>query len=95
MKFKEFSNPEGAGYDIKSSLEEDDEKNTQSNYQTKRNPIQKAFSELLWDLGFPETYELEPYGITEEEYDNPTIDSLNKLKNYASDLEKQSQKHKH
>ena len=95
MKFKEFLNPEEADYDIKSSQKEKD--NNKSNYQigSSKNKVKEVFNELICDLGFPEIDELVPYGITEEEYDNPTIDALNKLRNYASTLEKQNQKHKH
>lgn len=89
MEFKEFSNPEEIDYDINASLKEED-RNSTLNYRTKssKNPVKEAFNELICVLGFPEIYELEPYGITEKEYDNPTIDALKKLRNYAKDMEK-------
>lgn len=95
MEFKEFSNPEEIDYDINASLKEED-RNSTLNYRTKssKNPVKEDFNELLCVLGFPEIHELEQYGITEKEYDNPTIDALKKLRNYASDIEQQSQKHK-
>lgn len=89
MEFKEFSNPEEIDYDINASLKEED-RNSTLNYRTKssKNPVKEAFNELICVLGFPEIHELEPYGITEKEYDNPTIDALKKLRNYAKDMEK-------
>lgn len=89
MEFKEFSNPEEIDYDINASLKEEDINST-LNYRTKssKNPVKEAFNELICVLGFPEIHELEQYGITEKEYDNPTIDALKKLKNYAKDMEK-------
>lgn len=93
MEFKEFLSPEEEDYDINISLKGEDE-NSKSNYQKKNsnNLVKDAFDRLLCDLGFPEIYELEEYGITEEEYDSPTMDTLNKLRNYASDMEKSSVK---
>ncbi len=91
MEFKEFLSPEDEDYDINISLKEEDG-NSKLNYQMKgsNNLVEDAFGKLLCDLGFPEVYELEEYGITESEYDNPTMDTLNKLRNYASDMEKSS-----
>lgn len=89
MEFKEFSNPEEIDYDINASLKEEDINST-LNYRTKssKNSEKEAFNELICVLGFPEIHELEQYGITEKEYDNPTIDALKKLRNYAKDMEK-------
>lgn len=80
MEFKEYTNPEERDYDINMSLE-----NT-NNKENKHNRIHKEFFELLSYLGFPEVHELEGYGITEEEYTNPTLSTLKKLKDYALDL---------
>ena len=80
MEFKEYTNPEERDYDINMSLE-----NT-NNKENKHNRIHEEFFYLFFYLGFPEVHELEEYGITEEEYNNPTLSTIKKLKDYALDL---------
>ena len=80
MEFKEYTNSEERDYDINMSF-----KNT-NNKENKHNRIHEEFFELLSYLGFPEIHELEIYGITEEEYNNPTLSTIKKLKDYALDL---------
>lgn len=100
MKFREFPNPESADYDIinpesadydiRMSYRETDDAEVVS--QEKRNKIEEAFTELWFDLGLPELYELEPYGITEADFDKPSVDTLNNLKRYQMDMEKEYKK---
>ena len=47
-----------------------------------------VFDELYCELGLPEAYELESYGISENEFYNPTLDTINKLRDYAKNVEK-------
>ena len=77
MEFKEFTNPEEKDYDITSSHD--------SAERVKVDKIHQDFTELLGDLGFPELYELAPYGITNEEYNHPSLTTIKKLKEYAMD----------
>ena len=48
--------------------------------------MSKAFDELYFDLGCPEDFELEPFGITLKEFDNPTRETIEKLRKYAESL---------
>lgn len=89
--FKEFSNPEEADYDINSVYEEEKPLEEPSKF----NKVETAFQELLFELGVPEVYELEPYGITEKEYEYPTLDTLRKLQVYAKEMDIKNKKHKH
>lgn len=100
MKFREFPNPESADYDIinpesadydiRMSYRETDDAEVVS--QEKRDKVKEAFTQLWFDLGLPELYELEPYGITEAEFYKPSVDTLNKLKRYQMDMEKEYKK---
>lgn len=81
MEFKEFTNPEEKDYDINSSFS----KTERAKKASRENKINQSFIELLGILGFPKLYELAPYGITEEEYKHPSLDTIKKLKEYAMD----------
>ena len=81
MEFKEFTNPEEKDYDITSSLDAAE----RAKREAKVDKIHQDFTELLGDLGFPELYELAPYGIADEEYTHPSLDTVKKLKEYAMD----------
>lgn len=81
MEFKEFTNPEEKDYDITSSFN----KTERAKKTSRENKINQIFIELLSDLGFPEIYELAPYGITDEEYTHPSLTTIKKLKEYAMD----------
>lgn len=83
-EFSEYQNPEEADYDIKSSLKEEEKKSTAK--LTNNNKYRKAFDELYFDLGCPEDFELEPFGITLKEFDNPTKETIEKLRKYAESL---------
>lgn len=84
MSFKEFSefeNPESADYDINSSIKNvtvDD----RSGYKSPSKE-EKEFLELYFNLGCPELFELEPFGLTEQEFSHPTSETIKKLKKYA------------
>ena len=89
MEFKEYTNPEERDYDINMSFKNTNNKENKQNRiheENKQNRIHEEFFELLSYLGFPEVHELEEYGITEEEYTNPTLSTIKKLKDYALDL---------
>ena len=81
MEFKEFTNSEEKNYDITSSFS----KTERAKKESKENKISQSFTELLGALGFPEVDELSPYGITEEEYMNPSLTTIKKLREYAMD----------
>ena len=80
-EFVEFTNPEEKDYDITSSFSETE----RAKKTLRENKISQIFTELLGDLGFPELYELAPYGIADEEYTHPSLDTIKKLKEYAMD----------
>ena len=82
MEFKEFRNPEEKDYDIKSYDE------IISNDEIAISNEEKIFLDLWLELGCPEVYELEPFGISEEEIIKPTKQTIQKLKNYACSLNK-------
>lgn len=76
MEFKEFSNPLENDYDIKHTYEEG---------KVNNNTINNPYSELLInmlgileDVNEEELYET--YGISEQEYLNPTRDTIIKVK---------------
>lgn len=102
MKFREFPNPESADYDILPLNPEDADYDIRMSYpetyddevkpKEKRDKVKEAFTQLWFDLGLPELYELEPYGITEAEFYKPSMDTLNKLKRYQMDMEKEYKK---
>ena len=73
MEFKEFTNPEEKDYDIKSSL---------NSYQDNSsvNPYTNQLIDLigiLEDISDEELYE--KYGISTDEYLNPTEETINKV----------------
>ena len=49
---------------------------------------EKIFLDLWLELGCPEDYELEPFGISEKEIAKPNKETIQKLKNYACSLNK-------
>ncbi len=75
MEFKEFTNPEESDYDIMMSLEGETNSNTQENPYVEE---QINLIGLLEDVNDAET--LATYGITAEEYFNPTKESIGRLK---------------
>lgn len=81
MEFKEFTNPEEKDYDITSSFS----KTERAKKTSRENKISQIFTESLGNLGFPELYELAHYGITDEEYNHPSLTTIKKLKEYAMD----------
>lgn len=84
MEFKEFTeypNPESADYDIKSSLN-NNETNVNDDEKVS-NKYLKIYNQLYFFLGCPEDFELAPFGITEDELDHPTKETIKKLRNYA------------
>lgn len=78
MEFREFSNPEGKDYDISSSLNDD-------NYSSNSQDIQDAnkyylqLYELIGILDYEENELIENYGITIQEYLNPTAETIQKV----------------
>ena len=79
MEFREFSNPEGRDYDINSSLNDD-------NYSSNSQSIQDAnkyYMQLFDLIGILEDFEeselIENYGITMQEYLNPTAETIKKV----------------
>ena len=74
MEFKEFTNPEEADYDIKSSQ---DKSSTPA--------INPHYDELINILGLLEDIDEEQlrdkYGITMAEYLNPTEETIEKVRN--------------
>ena len=79
MEFREFSNPERRDYDINSSLNDD-------NYSSNSQSIQHAnkyYMQLFDLIGILEDFEeselIENYGITMQEYLNPTAETIKKV----------------
>lgn len=78
MEFREFSNPEERDYDISSSLNDD-------NYSSNSQDIQDAnkyylqLYELIGILDYEENELIENYGITMQEYLNPTAETIQKV----------------
>ena len=79
MEFREFSNPEGRDYDINSSLNDD---NYSSNSQSVQDSNQ-YYMQLFDLIGILEDIEeselIENYGITMQEYLNPTAETIKKV----------------
>ena len=79
MKFREFSNPEERDYDINSSLNDD---NYSSNSQIVQDSNQ-YYMQLFDLIGILEDIEeselIENYGITIQEYLNPTAETIKKV----------------
>lgn len=76
MEYKEFSNPLEKDYDINYSHEKENVNNTS---------ISNPYSELLIDMigiieDITEEELYETYGITEQEYFNPTRETIIKVK---------------
>lgn len=74
-EFTEYPNPEETDYDITSSTKESEE-------------INQYILEIIDMVGFLEDGEWQDYGLTEEEYLNPTEETVNKVRTY---LEKHNQ----
>lgn len=72
--FKEFTNPEENNYDIKSSINNLKENNINQNI----NPYTIQMMNLV---GILEDGEWINYGISEEEYLNPTAETIAKIEN--------------
>ena len=93
MEFKEFSeysNPEKTDYDIKSSIQTESKPNETINQP--RNIYKQVFTRLYVELGCPEYEELEEFGITLQEIDQPTKETFQKLKRYAKKYQLQISK---
>ena len=79
MTFKEFSNPEEQDYDITSSQNGEIDNNV--NYSS--NPYVSELVDLIGIL--EDVYEedlIRNYGITMQEYFNPNLEVINKVKFY-------------
>ncbi len=76
MEFKEFSNPESKDYDITSCLDcSDPIKNDQIN------PYTEQLIDLIGILeNISEAELLQNYGITLQEYFNPNLETINKVR---------------
>ena len=79
MEFREFGNPEERDYDINSNLNDD-------NYSSNSQSIQDAnkyYMQLFDLIGILEDFEeaelIENYGITMQEYLNPTAETIKKV----------------
>ena len=79
MEFREFSNPEERDYDINSSLNDD---NYSSNSQSVQDSNQ-YYMQLFDLIGILEDVEeselIENYGITIQEYLNPSAETIKKV----------------
>lgn len=75
MEFKEFTNPEEADYDIMMSLEGNTSSSENENPYVEE---QMNLIGLLEDVSDAEI--LATYGITADEYFNPTKESIGRLK---------------
>jgi len=78
MEFREFSNPEERDYDIISSLNANNSSNLQNIEEDNQYYVQ------LFDLigileDFDENELIENYGITMQEYLNPTAETIKKV----------------
>ena len=78
MEFREFSNPEERDYDIISSLNANNSSNLQNIEEDNQYYVQ------LFDLigileDFEESELIENYGITMQEYLNPTAETIKKV----------------
>lgn len=75
MEFKEFTNPEEADYDIMMSLEGNSNTNSEENPYVEE---QMNLIGLLEDVNGASI--LATYGITADEYFNPTQESIGRIK---------------
>ena len=82
-EFKEFRNPEEMDYDLKN--------NSEMKVESGNNEKRKYVEELVDMLGFLEDGQWVNYGLTEEEYINPTKETVEKIKKY---LEKEENNYK-
>ncbi len=71
-EFSEYTDPESMNYDIKMSLGND----------TNTNNYSEQLIELIGILEEDELYLLDEYGITMEEYLNPTAETIAKVREY-------------
>ena len=81
--FKEFTNPESVDYDIKTAVNKET-----VTIKKSVNQKEKYIREIINMVGFLEDGEWVNYGITEDEYLNPTIEVVNKIKNKVKQEEK-------
>ena len=85
MEFREYGNPESADYDIKSSL-------SGASYNVNNQDSDKYLEELLNLIGIlediPEDVLNEEYGISIEEYFNPTAETIRKVSAKLNSAEK-------
>lgn len=80
MELKEFSNPESKDYDINSSL------NYSNNSSSSYNPYSEQLANLIGILEDVTEEELQDeYGITMNEYLNPTLDTIEKVKYHLNE----------
>lgn len=86
-EFKEYDNPERADYDLK--INADKESSTKKNTIS---PKEKCIRQIIDLVGFLEDGEWINYGITEEEYLNPTAEVVNKIKSELTSNEKDNYK---
>lgn len=52
----------------------------------KNNIISMIFTDLYYELGAPSLDKLDPFDLAEDEFTNPTRDSIIKIKKYADSL---------
>lgn len=78
MEFREFSNPEGKDYDISSSLNDDNYSSNSQNIKD-ANKYYLQLYELIGILDYEENELIENYGITMQEYLNPTAETIQKV----------------
>lgn len=90
-EFSEFENPEKKDYDLTSN---DGVIKSINDGEIQISKIQHDFLNLWIDLGMPEDYELEPFGITEKELCNPTKQTLAKLREYEKTMNDKNVKQK-
>ena len=77
MEFREFTNPESKDYDITSSI---GNLNTINGYTNEQNQYAMVLMNLIGILEDDEIKNIESlYGITEEEYLNPTAEVIAKV----------------
>lgn len=73
MEFREFTNPEEADYDITMSI------NNENTVEKQPNPYIEQLIDLIGILEDVTDEDLVQYGITMEEYENPTLDTIIKV----------------
>lgn len=91
MEFKEFTDPLSCDYDLKSNGEVEKKEELSRNTSS----VVEEFNGLYFNLGCPEVFELESYGMTMNDITRPTANSLRKLQKYASDCKTLGEKNKH